>query len=154
MRRKDAHRFFEESLALTHPNTAIVTGAFSYTGRYVARRLLDEGVTVTNNDSAPSVPSPDKREVATFVMRLLGFAVTLAVIGTFFLPWLRLDGAAEARSGVALPTIAATPMVEYLFAVAPAQAGVLVGCPVVMFVFAVRVALAYAGLRWLLPSSS
>ena len=108
---------------------------------------------MTNNDSAPSVPSPDKREVATFVMRLLGFAVTLAVIGTFFLPWLRLDGAAEARSGVALPTIAATPMVEYLFAVAPAQAGVLVGCPVVMFVFAVRVALAYARRRTAVAST-
>ena len=29
-----------------HPDTAMVTGAFSYTGRYVARRLLDEGVGV------------------------------------------------------------------------------------------------------------
>ncbi len=39
-------------LALSHPDTAIVTGAFSYTGRYVARRLLDEGVgvrTLTRN---------------------------------------------------------------------------------------------------------
>ena len=33
-------------MALSHPNLAIVTGAFSYTGRYVARRLLDEGVSV------------------------------------------------------------------------------------------------------------
>ena len=40
------------------PNTAIVTGAFSYTGRYVARRLLDEGVgvrTLTRN--------PDRRDL-------------------------------------------------------------------------------------------
>ena len=36
----------QEALALSHPNLAIVTGAFSYTGRYVARRLLDEGVSV------------------------------------------------------------------------------------------------------------
>ena len=37
---------------MQHPDTAIVTGAYSYTGRYVARRLLDEGVgvrTLTRN---------------------------------------------------------------------------------------------------------
>ena len=58
MRRKDAHRFFEESLALTHPNTAIVTGAFSYTGRYVARRLLDEGVSVRTLTRIPEREGP------------------------------------------------------------------------------------------------
>ena len=31
---------------MPHPDQAIVTGAFSYTGRYVARRLLEEGVGV------------------------------------------------------------------------------------------------------------
>ena len=37
---------------MPHPDQAIVTGAFSYTGRYVARRLLAEGVgvgTLTRN---------------------------------------------------------------------------------------------------------
>ena len=37
---------------MQHPDTAIVTGAFSYTGRYVARRLLDQGFgvgTLTRN---------------------------------------------------------------------------------------------------------
>ena len=29
---------------MPHPNLAVVTGAFSYTGRYVTRRLLDQGV--------------------------------------------------------------------------------------------------------------
>ncbi len=33
-------------MALSHPDSAVATGAFSYTGRYVARRLLDEGVSV------------------------------------------------------------------------------------------------------------
>ena len=33
-------------MALSHPDSAVVTGAFSYTGRYVARRLLDEGISV------------------------------------------------------------------------------------------------------------
>ena len=31
---------------MPHPDQAVVTGAFSYTGRYVARRLLEEGVGV------------------------------------------------------------------------------------------------------------
>ena len=33
----------EESAFLLHPKNAAVTGAFSYTGRYVAKRLLDAG---------------------------------------------------------------------------------------------------------------
>ena len=28
---------------MPHPDLAVVIGAFSYTGRYVARRLLDQG---------------------------------------------------------------------------------------------------------------
>ena len=31
---------------MPHPALAVVTGAFSYTGRYVAKRLLEEGVSV------------------------------------------------------------------------------------------------------------
>ena len=31
---------------MPHPDLAVVTGAFSYTGQYVARRLLDQGVRV------------------------------------------------------------------------------------------------------------
>ena len=31
---------------MSHPDLAVVTGAFSYTGRYVTRRLLDQGVRV------------------------------------------------------------------------------------------------------------
>ena len=31
---------------MLHPEQAVVTGAFSYTGRYVARRLLKQGVRV------------------------------------------------------------------------------------------------------------
>ena len=36
----------EESVFLSHPESAIVNGAFSYTGRYVAKHLLGEGVSV------------------------------------------------------------------------------------------------------------
>ena len=42
---------------MQHPDIAIVTGAFSYTGRYVARRLLDEGVVVRT-----LTRSPDRRD--------------------------------------------------------------------------------------------
>ena len=31
---------------MAHPDSAVVTGAFSYTGGYVARRLIDQGVGV------------------------------------------------------------------------------------------------------------
>ena len=31
---------------MPHPDLSVVTGAFSYTGQYVARRLLDQGVRV------------------------------------------------------------------------------------------------------------
>ena len=31
---------------MSHPDSAVVTGAFSYTGGYVARRLIDQGVSV------------------------------------------------------------------------------------------------------------
>ena len=36
----------EEFNALKHPELAVVTGAFGYTGGYVARRLIDQGVRV------------------------------------------------------------------------------------------------------------
>ena len=38
---------------MPHPDLAVVTGAFSYTGRYVARRLLDQGVRVLTLARSP-----------------------------------------------------------------------------------------------------
>ena len=38
---------------MPHPNLAVVTGAFSYTGRYVTRRLLDQGVRVRTLTRSP-----------------------------------------------------------------------------------------------------
>ena len=58
LRRMVARRLFEESLALSRPDTAIVTGAFSYTGRYLARRLLDEGVSVRTLTRNPDRDGP------------------------------------------------------------------------------------------------
>ena len=43
---------------IPHPDTAVVTGAFSYTGRYVSRRLLDDGVRVKTLTGHPDRRDP------------------------------------------------------------------------------------------------
>ena len=43
---------------MTHPDLAVVTGAFSYTGNYIARRLLKQGVRVRTLTRRPDQPSP------------------------------------------------------------------------------------------------
>ena len=43
---------------MQHPDTAVVTRAFSYTGRYVARSLLDEGVSVRTLTRNPDREGP------------------------------------------------------------------------------------------------
>ena len=43
---------------LPHPDQAVVTGAFSFTGRYVARPLLDEGVNVRTLTRNPGRDDP------------------------------------------------------------------------------------------------
>ena len=41
-----------------HPDLAVVTGAFSYTGRYVTRRLVDQGVRVRTLTRNPNAENP------------------------------------------------------------------------------------------------
>ena len=43
---------------MPHFDLAVVTGAFSYTGRYVTRRLLDQGVRVRTLTRNPDVENP------------------------------------------------------------------------------------------------
>ena len=43
---------------MPHPDTAVVTGAFSYTGRYVSQRLLDDGVRVKTLTGHPNRRDP------------------------------------------------------------------------------------------------
>ena len=43
---------------MPHPDLAVVTGAFSYTGRYVTRRLLDQGVRVRTLTRSPAAEDP------------------------------------------------------------------------------------------------
>ena len=45
-------------MALSRPDTAIVTSAFSYTGRYVTRRLLNQGVRVRTLTRNPDADDP------------------------------------------------------------------------------------------------
>ena len=49
---------------LTHPELAVVTGAFSYTGRYVAKHLLDRGVGVRTLTRNPDREDPFGGRVA------------------------------------------------------------------------------------------
>ena len=50
---------------MPHPNLAVVTGAFSYTGRYVTRRLLDQGVRVRTLTRSPDAEDPFGGRVET-----------------------------------------------------------------------------------------
>ena len=43
---------------MPHLDLAVVNGAFSYTGRYVARRLLDQGVQATTLTRSPDAEDP------------------------------------------------------------------------------------------------
>ena len=43
---------------MPHPDLAIVTGAFSYTGRYVTQRRLDQGVRVRTLTRSPAAEDP------------------------------------------------------------------------------------------------
>ena len=47
-----------DPVTMPHLDLAVVTGAFSYTGRYVARRLLDEGVGVRTLTRDPCRENP------------------------------------------------------------------------------------------------
>ena len=87
--------------------------------------------------------SQNLRELATFVMRLVAFAATLAIIGAFFLPWVRLDGMSQASTGAELIAFVVSPTVNYLFAVSALQAGVLLGCPALLIASALVVMAKY-----------
>ncbi len=75
---------------------------------------------------------PELREYTTFGARLFTFALSLALLGVFFLPWIRVDGMSEASSGAELIALAFSPTFEYLFSVSQTQAGILVGSPALM----------------------
>ncbi|MYC38202.1 MAG: NAD(P)H-binding protein [Chloroflexi bacterium] len=53
---------------MTHPDQAVVTGAFSYAGRYVARRLLGDGVRVRTLTRNPDREDPFAGRVKAYPM--------------------------------------------------------------------------------------
>ena len=50
---------------MPHPDLAVVTGAFSYTGKYVTRRLLDQGVHVRTLTRSPDAENLFAGQVET-----------------------------------------------------------------------------------------
>ncbi len=66
-------------------------------------------------------------EIGTSVARLFWLAVALAVMGAWFLPWIRLDGESQGSSGAGLVVIVVSPAVEYLFEVSQLQTAILIG---------------------------
>ena len=70
------------------------------------------------------------KNAVTFGIRLLWFALTLALLGSLLLPWVTMDGEFDARSGVDLIVLAISPTRDYLVTVSPIQAGVLIGAPI------------------------
>ena len=56
---------------LPHPDQAVVTGAFSFTGMYVAKDLLARGVGVTTLTRNPGRENPFAGQVAAAPLELL-----------------------------------------------------------------------------------
>ena len=65
-------------------------------------------------------------EVATFVMRLVFFVVTIVPLGAFLMPWVTLDGTGETHTGISTVALLASPVNTYLYEVAPLQAATLI----------------------------
>ena len=87
------------------------------------------------------------REYITFGMRLVTFALTLALMGAFFLPWVRLDGESEARSGVETIALIMSPTFDYLVLVSQERTLALVSIPVLMLVATLVIMCKYVNRR-------
>lgn len=79
------------------------------------------------------------RELATLVVRLMAFAVTLVPLVAMMQPWVILDGIEEPVSGIDAIALLVPPMSEYLFAVSPLQAALVTLGPIVVALLAVIV---------------
>ena len=77
-------------------------------------------------------------------MRILFFAAALGLLGTFFLPWLKLDGLTGIDSGVTLMALVVSPLAAYFFSIEPLQATLIMGAPLAMMVFAIFTVSKYA----------
>ncbi len=72
------------------------------------------------------------QQIATLVVRLSAFAVTLVPLLALLLPWVMLDGNRDILSGVGLVALLASPMREYLYQVDLLQAAILTIGPILV----------------------
>lgn len=77
------------------------------------------------------------RELATLVVRLMAFAVTLVPLVAMMQPWVILDGIEEPVSAIDAIALLVPPMSEYLFAVSPLQAALVTLGPIVVALLAI-----------------
>src|SRR5436305_5477983 len=56
----------QEGAAMTTPEVNVITGAFSYTGKYITRRLLAMGKEVRTFTGHPNNPNPFGNAVKVF----------------------------------------------------------------------------------------
>ena len=80
----------------------------------------------------------------TLGFRILYFLASLGLLGTFFLPWLRLDGFEGTDSAITLMALVASPWAEYFYSVDQISAVMLMGVPIAMLVFACGMVSKYA----------
>ena len=65
------------------------------------------------------------QQIATLIIRLFAFALTLVPLLALLLPWVMMDGTRDILSGAGLVALLASPMREYLYQVDPLQAATL-----------------------------
>ena len=77
------------------------------------------------------------QQIITFIVRLIAFVVAVTPLPALLLPWVRLDGTLEIRTGLGAVALLASPMREYLFTVDPLQASALTLGPVLIALLAI-----------------
>ena len=83
------------------------------------------------------------QQVATLIVRISAFAVTLVPILAFLLPWIMVDGTSYILSGVGLVALLASPMREYLYQVDPLQAAMLTMGPALIALLGITTSYRY-----------
>ncbi len=82
-------------------------------------------------------------ELITLIMRIAAFVATLIPLAAMALPWVVLDGTGEAVTGVGAIALLVPPTSEYLYAVSPLQASVLMIGPILVALLAIIISYNY-----------
>lgn len=94
------------------------------------------------------------RETVTLGVRVMFFVLALGILAGFWLPWMRIDGFREDSTGIQLMVLVATPSWGYLMMVAPVSAVCLIGGPVGILAFGLRVVVQYVRRRTAIISTT